>query len=194
MSCDIRAEFITDRTIAALEEAGFKEIRMGLETIDKEVLKQNDRKVLPDTIMEKIRLIRKKSKLYLTLYTISGLPGFTLETYKRNKDVFKFLLETRSVDEIKNAQYVPYPRDGINFMQRGIIVKDDNWENYDRQSYPVYETEELSRQQIWDEYLDTARVINEAWLTGWGFHSIDELKNIESYPEYIVKNYLEKEN
>ena len=79
-------------------------------------------------------------------------------------------------------------------MQRGIIVKDDNWENYDRQSYPVYETEELSRQQIWDEYLDTARVINEAWLTGWGFHSIDELKNIESYPEYIVKNYLEKEN
>ena len=35
LSCDIRAEFITEKTITALEKAGFSEIRMGLETIDK---------------------------------------------------------------------------------------------------------------------------------------------------------------
>ncbi len=192
LSCDIRAEFITEKSIAALEKAGFKEIRLGLETIDKEVLRRNNREILPDAIMKKIRIIRNASELYLTLYTVSGLPGYTLETYKKNKEVYKYLLETRSVDEIKNAQYVPYPRDNTDFHQRGIIIKDNNWENYDRQSYPVYETTELSRQQIWNEFLDTAKVINEAWLKRWKIHSIDELSNLEVYPEYIVGNYLER--
>lgn len=194
LSCDLRAEFITAKTVVALEEAGFKEIRMGLETIDERVLKQNNRKILPDTILDKIKLIRNNSELYLTLYTISGLPGFTLDTYKKNKELFKLLLETRQVDEIKNAQYVPYPRDNIESAQNGIIIKDDHWENYDRQSYPVYETKELSRQQIWNEFLDTAKVINKSWLKGWGFNSINELKNVELYPEYIVNNYLERRN
>lgn len=194
LSCDIRAEFITEKTVTALEKAGFKEIRLGLETIDKEVLKSNNRKLLPDTIMEKIKMVRNNSKLYLTLYTVSGLPGYTLETYKKNKETYKYLLESRSVDEIKNAQYVPYPRDDINFQQRGIIIEDNDWKNYDRQSYPVYRTEKLSRQQIWNEFLDTARVINEAWLKGWGINSIDELSNVDMYPEYIVSSYLERRN
>ncbi len=95
------------------------------------------------------------------------------------------------MDEIKNAQYVPYPRDGIDFGQRGVIIKDNDWENYDRQSFPVYETAELSRQQIWDEYLDTARVINEAWMKGWQIQSIDAIRDADIYPEYIVENYLQ---
>lgn len=191
LSCDIRAEFITKQTLSALEEAGFKEIRLGLETVDETVLKRNNREILPDAIMKKIHLVREHSKLYLTLYTVSGLPGYTLETYRRNKEIYQYLLETRSVDEIKNAQYVPYPRDDEDFHQRGILIRDINWENYDRQSYPVYETAELSRQQIWDEFIATARVINEAWLNGWGFHSIGELADVDIYPEYIVGSYLE---
>lgn len=190
LSCDIRAEFLTGRTVEALEAAGFREIRMGLETVDKEVLAKNDRKVLPDMVMEKIKLVRENSGLYLTLYTVSGLPGFTRETYQRNQEIYRFLLETRSVDEIKNAQYVPYPRDDIDLADKGVIWKEENWENYDRQSYPVYETKELTRQQIWNGFLDTARTINEAWLKGWGFHSMDELGDGELYPEYIVGSYL----
>lgn len=191
LSCDMRAEFITKQTLFALEKAGFKEVRLGLETIDETVLKRNNRGILPDAIMEKMRLIRNHSKLYLTLYTVSGLPGYTPETYKKNKEIYRYLLETRSVDEIKNAQYVPYPRDDTDFLQRGIIIKDTNLENYDRQSYPVYETAELSRQQIWDEFIDTAKVINQAWLKGWGIRGIGELADIDIYPEYIVGNYLE---
>lgn len=191
LSCDLRAEFISKRTITALENAGFKEIRIGLETVDKAVLKYNNRKILPEDIMAKIDIVRNYSEIYLTLYTVSGLPGFTLDTYKRNKATFEFLLESRKVDEIKNAQYVPYPRDGVDFRKRGIIIKNDNWECYDRQSYPVYETNELTQQEIWNEYLDTARIINKAWLKGWKLQSIDELKNHKIYPEYIVGNYLE---
>ncbi len=191
LSCDIRAEFISEKTITALEKAGFKEVRIGLETTDPKVLKRNNREILPEEVMRKIELVRGKSELYLTLYTVSGLPGYTLETYKKNKEMYEYLLKTRIVDEIKNAQYVPYPRDGIDFGQRGVIIKDNDWENYDRQSFPVYETAELSRQQIWDEYLDTARVINEAWMKGWQIQSIDAIRDADIYPEYIVENYLQ---
>lgn len=192
LSCDIRAEFITERTLTALEKAGFKEIRLGLETIDKDVLKKNNRGVLPNIIMEKIELVRNYSKLYLTLYTVSGLPGYTKETYKKNREMYQYLLESKKVDEIKNAQYVPYPRDDFNFEQMGIIIKDNNWENYDRQSYPVYETKDLTREQIWIGFLNTAKTINKAWLKGWGLHSIEELGNVDIYPEYIVNSYLER--
>lgn len=191
LSCDLRAEFISQHIITALENAGFKEIRIGLETVDKEVLERNNRRILPEEIMRKIDIVRNNSGIYLTLYTVSGLPGFTLDTYKRNRAAFEFLLESRKVDEIKNAQYVPYPRDGFDFSQRGIIIKNNDWECYDRQSYPVYETLELTQQEIWNEYLDTARSINKAWLKGWKLQSVDELNNRELYPEYIVGNYLE---
>ncbi len=195
LSCDMRPEFVTKRTLAAMEEAGFREIRMGLETAEPKVLDRNGRKIHPDSVIKKIELARKYSDLYLTLYTISGLPGFTLETYERNKALYRYLLENRCVDEIKNAQYVPYPRDDVDFVKRGVFIKETNWENYDRQTYPVYETEDLSRQQIWEKFLDTARCINEAWLRGCGFHSMDELKHVELYPEYTISSYLEeKEN
>ena len=69
---------------------------------------------------------------------------------------------------------------------------EDKWENYDLQSNPVYEKKELTRQQIWEGFLDTARTINRAWLKGWGLGSVDELGNEELYPEYIVSNYLGK--
>lgn len=193
LSCDIRAEFLTEKTVEALVAAGFKEIRIGLETVDHKVLEKNSRKVLPDTVMDKIKLVRENSELYLTLYTVSGLPGFTQETYRRNQEIYQHLLETRSVDEIKNAQYVPYPRDGIDLADKGVIWKDEKWENYDRQSYPVYETKELSRQQIWEGFLGTARTINRAWLKGWGYDSVDELGNGELYPEYIVGSYLKED-
>ncbi|MCI8930908.1 MAG: radical SAM protein [Lachnospiraceae bacterium] len=192
LSCDIRAEFLTEKTLKALEDAGFREIRVGLEAADSRVLEKNNRKILPDTVMDKIKLVRKNSGLYLTLYTVSGLPGFTLETYRKNQEIYRYLLETRSVDEIKNAQYVPYPRDNMDLTGKGIIWMEDKWENYDRQSYPVYETKELTRQQIWEGFLDTARTINRAWLKGWGLGSVDELGNEELYPEYIVSNYLGK--
>lgn len=191
-SCDIRAEFINPETVRALENAGFKEIRMGLETVDTAVLKANNRAALPDQVLRKIDIIRSESSIYLTLYTVSGIANYTLDTYEQNINLYQKLLRSRTVDEIKNAQYVPYPRDGIDFKKRGIFIKDENWENYDRQSYPVYETAELTRDQIWQGYLDTARAINSAWLEGWGFKSVDDIKNVSIYPEYIVNSYLER--
>lgn len=192
LSCDMRAEFISKRTINALVKAGFREVRMGLETVDLNVLIKNGRDISPNKVIEKVKLIRECSDLYITLYTVSGLPGTTLETYKNNKEIYKYLLESRSVDEIKNAQYVPYPIDGVDPGQKGIVIRDNNWENYDRQSYPVYETKKLTRQQIWEEFLDTAKVINKSWINGLGFDNYEDIKDAEVYPEYIVNSYLKE--
>lgn len=40
LSCDIRAEFLTEKTLKALEDAGFREIRVGLEAADSRVLEK----------------------------------------------------------------------------------------------------------------------------------------------------------
>lgn len=194
LSCDLRAEFINPATVVALEEAGFKEIRIGFETNDVEVLKKNKRVILPETILDKIKTIRDYSGIYLTIYTVSGLPGYTLDTYKKNNEIYSYLLESRLVDEIKNAQYVPYPRDDVDFSKRGVIIKNNHWGCYDRQSYPVYETSELTQQQIWTGFIETQRNINQAWIAGLGFSDIKDLSCFDVYPEYIVNNYLERSN
>lgn len=194
LSCDIRAEFITRESVWALEKAGFREIRIGLETADQMVLLNNNRQVLPQLILDKLKIVRDYSNLYITVYSVSGLPSSTINSLKKTKDLFQYLLEEKKVDEIKNAQFVPYPMDNVNYINRGIYIADYNWENYDRQSYPVYYTLDMSRDQIWQAFIDTAKVINQSWLKGNGFEKISDLKNAFIYPEYIVKNYLGDKN
>jgi radical SAM superfamily enzyme YgiQ (UPF0313 family) len=193
LSCDLRAEMITPESVKALERAGFREIRIGLETADDDVLLKNNRNLSVKSVLDKFKIVREFTNIYLTVYSVSGLSHTTTKSFDKTLELFQILLRTRIVDEIKNAQYVPYPIDGLDFSGMGIYIDEDNWEKYDRQSYPVYHTSNLSREQIWKGFLETAKVINTSWLNGNGFYTIDELCDVDIYPEYIVGNYLESE-
>ena len=189
LSCDMRAEYITKKSVIALEKAGFREVRIGLESADEDVLIKNNRNQSADMIHEKFKLIKEYSNLYLTVYSVSGLPSSTIASINKTYEMFHFLLGDKIVDEIKNAQYVPYPADDTDYTKEGIIIHDYNWENYDRQSFPVYSTVELSREQIWGAFIENAKVINHAWLIGNGFGAIDELGSVDVYPEYVLQSY-----
>lgn len=188
LSCDLRAEYITRESLALLEEAGFAEIRLGLESASEELLRYNNRSLTPRLLDEKLALARRYSKLYLTLYSATALPGTTWKTFEETRQLFSSLLESGAVDEIKNCLYVPYPRDDCDYGETGVRILDERWENYDRQSRPVFEYDGLSADEIWEQYMKISETINESWLKQNGFHSVSEIPET-GYAEYLKDSY-----
>lgn len=188
LSCDMRAELMTEELVREMEKAGFVEIRLGIESADEELLAGNNRTLKPGKCIETLKMIRDHSNLYITLYSVTGLPGTTVASQERTLDMFSDLLITHRADEIKNALYVPYPYDDTDYSTRGVRILDEDWAHYDRQSFPVFDTPQLSRDKIWELYLRTAQVTADSWLESIGFSSYDEVPE-EEYSEYIHTSY-----
>lgn len=189
LSCDMRAELMTEQLVHEMVKAGFVEVRLGIESADEELLSGNGRTLKPSRCIETLKMIRENSNLYITLYSVTGLPGTTISNHERTLDMFHKLLIKHQADEIKNALYVPYPYDDIDYSARGIRILDDDWAHYDRQSYPVYDTPFLSRDKIWELYIRTAQVTADSWLESLGFTDYGEVPEIGNYGEYIQTNY-----
>lgn len=195
LSCDMRADLMTPETVKLLQEAGFVEIRMGMESADNDLLAQNGRTLMFDRFREKLEMIRSESNLYITLYTITGLPGTTRQVQEKTLEQCDLLFRSGSVDEIKNAQYVPYPMVGWDYESQGVTVLNQDWAEYDRQSFPVYRTREMDAPQLRRLYIETAQRINESWLSSLGFSSIDQVPEIPGYyAEYVAAKYLKEDD
>lgn len=193
LSCDMRADLLTPELLEWMEKAGFVEIRLGMESADDDLLKRNQRTLTMDRFGQQIRMIRENSNMYITLYSITGLPGTTVEGQKRTLDYCRELFAESLVDEIKNALYVPYPMEGVDYSARGITVFNQDLSCYDRQSFPVFYTEAMRAEDLWELYIYTAESINRSWLSGLGFASIEEVPLLPGYyREYVEENYLGK--
>ena len=193
LSCDMRADLLTPELVRLIEGAGFREIRMGIESSDDDLLSLNKRTLTVKRFEEQVRMVRRNSNLYVALYSITGLPGTTVDSQMRTLEYFDYLLTDKLADEIKNALYVPYPIDGVDYLKRGVYITNHDWSCYDRQSYPVFHTDLMSEDDIWSIYVDTARSINKSWLKSCGFASLDEIPETDiQYAEYIETNYLRK--
>lgn len=186
LSCDMRAEFVTEPLIRAMESAGFREIRMGIESPSSAVLARNNRSLEPGRVLEKARLVRETSDIYVSLYSVTCLPGTTEGTMRETEELFYELLAERAVDEVKTCMFVPYPSD--EGFADGVRIVDDDWSHYDRQHYPVFRYEDIGREELWQHYLRACERINDGWLDGLGVSGIDSLPE-GAFPEYFTKVY-----
>ena len=190
LSCDMRADILTKELVKEMEEAGFVELRMGIESADQEILKKNGRTLQTDVLYDTLQLIREHSGMYITLYSITGLPGTTKEAQESSLQYFDMLFKRQLVDEIKNTLYVPYPVEGVDYSETGVRILTEDWSKYDRQSYPVFETEWLGADELWDLYIETAGRINQSWLESIGFDHYSTIPLVDPhYTEYIIENY-----
>ena len=193
LSCDMRADILTPDLVRSLYRAGFREIRLGMESSSEELLTENGRTLSFDTFRRQLETVRECSDMYVTLYTITGLPGTTVKRQLATLGECDRLFSMKLVDEIKNALYVPYPMKGVDYAARGVVITSEDWSRYDRQSYPVYHTGELTEDELWQMYIDTARSINKSWLNSIGYKSFGDVPVIpDYYSEYVEANYMKK--
>lgn len=193
LSCDMRAELLTPELVQLMEKAGFVEVRLGMESADPALLERNERTLTVDRFEQQVRMIHENSNLSVTLYSITGLPGTDEASQEKTLQYCDYLFREQLADEIKNALYVPYPMEGVCYADRGVEVLNEDWACYDRQSFPVFRTDRMDQQRLWELYLHTAEAINQSWLRSQGFESFDAVPVIEGYyQEYVQANYLKK--
>ena len=189
LSCDFRADLINERIIECMVNAGFKEIRLGAESADDDLLSLNNRTLKNERLLKALQMIRENSDMYISLYSAIGFPGSTHDNIHATISLFSSLLESRMIYEVKNCIFVPYPFDEDRFSEKELVIRNFDWRDYDRQSFPVYDLKELNANEIWELFLLMTERINQSWAKGF---SIDFL-SLESQPmygEYIVGNYF----
>lgn len=188
LSCDFRADLINERIIECMIKAGFKEIRLGAESADDDLLTFNNRTLKNDKLLKALQMIRENSDMYISLYSAIGFPGSTHDNIHATISLFSSLLESRMIDEVKNCIFVPYPFDEKRFSEKDLVIRNYDWKDYDRQSFPVYDLKELNADEIWELFLLMTEKINQSWIKGFSIDA-SELKSQPLYGEYIVQNY-----
>ena len=63
LSCDMRADLLTPELVRLIEGAGFREIRMGIESSDDDLLSLNKRTLTVKRFEEQVRMVRRNSNL-----------------------------------------------------------------------------------------------------------------------------------
>lgn len=188
LSCELRAEQINEKTIDLLCNAGFVEVRIGVDSASNDVLTQNHRPYNIENILRKLELVKSCSNLYVSAYVLSGLPGSTEKSSYETLQFVKAILSEKYVSEVKNCIYVPYPMDGIDYRSDGVEIFNWRWSDYDRQSHPVYDLEAFSANDIWKEFILIADMIVRSWQYAYSIADIDDLPHGQ-YPEYVRSKY-----
>jgi anaerobic magnesium-protoporphyrin IX monomethyl ester cyclase len=113
--CIARAKPVTPEMVKKLEEAGFTDVQIGLESGDPEILKRCHKGITPDDVERAITLFAD-SKVTVGLFLITGLPG---ETWETNETTGKFL------QKIQKIKYVYIPISGIPILYPGTELYED---------------------------------------------------------------------
>jgi radical SAM superfamily enzyme YgiQ (UPF0313 family) len=189
LSCDLRCEMVSAGLMRALTEAGFVEIRIGLESADPAVLRSARRSALPDAVVRSLELVRKVSSLYVSVYFVTGLPGSSLAAGTANREAITQLLRERLADQIKHHIYVPYPRDTHPRHHPDVRPITEDWSAFDRNSFPVFGLSSMTPDQIWLDFLETEATINKEWARVLGLKEAD-MPSYPLYNDYNVRVYL----
>jgi len=180
LSCDLRYDFIDENTIIGLKKAGFVEVNIGIDSYNSSI----SGKATFAEMTRRLQMIRKYSNLYVSVYLVSGLPGYDHEQFILNKDMISILYGERLVDQIKHHIYVPYPTDHNHKYNSKVIIATDDWTKYDRQSFPVYRLQTMDSDEIWEWYLEIERHINDKWRESLG----KTKEEIQAEPTHIDYN------
>jgi hypothetical protein len=190
LSCDMRPEFANLELLGQLRRAGFRELRMGLDSADAQVLVTAGRMAKPKRLPQVLERIREAEPgLYVSVYLVTGLPGTTEATLEENMAVVRQLLGAGLADQVKHHLYVPYPLDSCPTNDIRVEIVEQDWSAYDRNSFPVYELAGIGREQLWQAFLATEVAINDAWAAGFGL-SADQVEALPLYPDYNGRVYL----
>jgi len=128
-SCDIRAKHADREMVAAMEEAGFSQVLIGLEDPNDEVLSKVGKGVRVQEDIETASLFKRHSGIAVTGYWVIGLPGSTHETLRRTIAAGRDFLQNGVLDNIDCAMFVPLPGTPIfeDPEQYGIELLGDEW-------------------------------------------------------------------
>lgn len=132
--CDSTADTLSAELVKCMDSVGFIGFKMGIEAEDPEILRLAKKPNSYSQYVEGAKLIHRNSAALVTAYWLSGLPGASINSLVRTKEIIRSLLEDGRIDILSHKLFVPYPGTLVferPFSFRGKIRTRD-WKQYDR--------------------------------------------------------------
>jgi len=182
MVSGIRADRLTEASIAAFKAADCSMLAIGIESIDPQVFDQIDKGETIEDILRAIRLCQKHD-LEVGCYMIHGLPG---DGYERSIHYARELQALRPSYVMYN-QAVPFTGTKLHawVSEHGHLSPDYSWLNTRDVDHVAYHTDDFSEQERIDSFkiIQTiTRVIN---------FTKDDLENLARLQTEIRDNDVE---
>jgi radical SAM superfamily enzyme YgiQ (UPF0313 family) len=163
-SCDMHLRSVRSALVQAMWEAGFVRINVGIEDT------QADRAALGmlsirGSHREALSDLRAAFGGVIRGYFMVGLPGTANITTQSHLEELAHLLETGLLDIATVKTLVPYPGTQLGEHPEafGVNLLDRNLKHYRRLGRPVYETAQMTSQDIDTWLLSSLKVINETY-------------------------------
>jgi anaerobic magnesium-protoporphyrin IX monomethyl ester cyclase len=135
--CAGRVKPVTKEMVQKLEQAGFVEIRMGLESGDAQILKDCHKGITLEDVTKAIEIFAD-SNINLLLYVIVGLPGETEQTILTTAKFIQKLQRIKYIHFFDVCILLVYPGTEIYELAKQYgTINDDFWLESDV-SFPYY--------------------------------------------------------
>jgi len=160
--CSGRSDLITEEICSLLQLGGCNEIGFGVESCDDSVLKIINKNETVDD-HEKAIIMVKKYNIKSKVFFMSGLPGETWETIKKNKE----FIERVKPDKWFCTLFTPYPGCDVwnNPEKYNVEIINKDFANY-YQTFPTkstIKTDTISNEELNDHHTDFITYIEKQY-------------------------------
>ncbi|MBM4286583.1 MAG: B12-binding domain-containing radical SAM protein [Deltaproteobacteria bacterium] len=130
-SCETHVNLVNDTTIGWMKSAGCRNIALGIESGNNEILKKIRKGFTIEEALQAVKLI-KKAGIGVSTFFMVGFPFETISTLNDTINVIKKL----KCDRILYSIFTPYPGTEAYYycLQEGLITEDDDLSLYNHQS------------------------------------------------------------
>ena len=145
-NCSTRADRVNPDILKLMKKTGCHTIALGMESIDKTVLKNIRKNIDPEQIRESISMIRKYG-IDTILFCVVGFPGETKESIEKTTS----FLTTLDTTFITLGIAVPVPgTDFYRHVEENNYLLTKDWSLYDPMKKPVFSYPWLTSDEIAD--------------------------------------------
>ncbi len=144
--CQTRVNGLDLDTVRLMKRAGCRIMQVGIESGDQGILDLIGKGIQKESVHESCRII-KRAGLRLTGFFVLGLPYDTPESIGRTIEFARGL----PLDIAQFSMFAPLPGSaGWELGLDGEVLKmyADNWDDFSRYTYPIVESDALSREQL----------------------------------------------
>lgn len=143
-NCSTRAERVNPDILKLMKRAGCHTIALGMESVDKTVLRNIRKNIEPEQIRESVSMIRKQG-IDTILFCVVGFPGETKESIEKTIS----FLKTLDTTFITLGIAVPAPgTDFYRYVEENDYLLTKDWSLYDPMKKPVFSYPWLTSDEI----------------------------------------------
>ena len=135
-SCNMRFGALTKEDMMIMKEAGFRKLKMGLESANQTTLDKINKGIVIDKIIQEVKQISRIGlKIHLTV--MIGYPWEAKQEALNTLRLAKEMMDNGWIDMLQSTVIVPYP--GTALYEEGVR---NNWFRIDPKDYDRYDMTE----------------------------------------------------